>query len=135
MAATVSNSHDDDEDEYEDVHCNTKSSSSIELECALFNLEVSRLPGLPAGCRVEEVAGRGLGLVATSRLFPGDLVLTEAPLLTVPERVFFDPDITEKWMERAINQLGSGQREVELLLSFAPCHAPAPTQTQNCSFS
>ena len=89
-------------------------STTSEAECSLFNSVLEQKLGPPASCRIKEISGKGIGMVATRKLYPGDLVLAETPMLTMPEKVFDDKDhdVAEDWMERAINRLSSTQREV-----------------------
>jgi hypothetical protein len=97
--------------------------SSGQADCSLFNDALAALEEPPA-CRVRELAGKGIGMVAERRLFPGDLILAEPTMLVMPVAVFDgDREGTDDWLERNINRLGSGQRE--LLLSLTDSASPA----------
>ena len=40
------------------------------------------------GYEVQELPGRGYGLVATKRFYPGDLIIREKPIIDMPDKIF-----------------------------------------------
>jgi len=91
--------------------------SSGAADCSLFNRALQMMPCTPA-CEVKEVAGKGIGMVATKKLYPGDLILSEKPVMTMPVAIFDSGrDSTEDWLDKTINRLGSMERELLLSLS------------------
>merc|ERR1712117_599668 len=51
--------------------------------------------------KIVEIPCKGFGMVATKKLFPGDLILAEKPLFIVPEEVFSDVETCEEFLEKA----------------------------------
>jgi len=96
--------------------------SSGAADCSLFNQALQMMPSTPA-CVVKEIAGKGIGMVATKKLYPGDLILAEKPVMTMPVAIFdSDRESTEDWLDKKINRLGSMERE--LLLSLTDWNNP-----------
>jgi hypothetical protein len=97
--------------------------SSGQADCLLLNHALAALEEKPA-CSVRELAGKGIAMMAERRLFPGDIILSEPTVLVMPVAVFDGGrEGTDDWLERKINRLGSGQRE--LLLSLTDWASPA----------
>jgi len=91
--------------------------SSGAADCSLFNRALQMMPCTPA-CEVKEVAGKGIGMVATKKLYPGDLILAEKPVMIMPVAIFDSGrESTEDWLDKTINRLGSMDRELLLSLS------------------
>jgi len=67
--------------------------------------------------KIVEIPCKGFGMVATKKLFPGDLILAEKPLFIVPEEIFSDVETCEEFLEKATEKLSSEQRELFLGLS------------------
>lgn len=66
---------------------------------------------------VREIPCKGMGMIATHKLYPGDLILAEKPILKVPEDVFEDVESCEEFIEKEMNKLSSEDRELFLGLS------------------
>jgi len=91
--------------------------SSGAADCSLFNEALQKMPSPPA-CEVKEIAGKGIGMVATKKLYPGDLILAEKPVMTMPVAIFDSGrESTEDWLDKKINRLGSMERELLLSLT------------------
>jgi len=92
--------------------------------CIVFNRALEQnLPNLPTPCLIKKIAGKGIGMLALRKLYPGDLIVAEKPVLTMPRAVFdSDRQSTEDWLSKAINLLGSEDKE--LLLSLTDCCNP-----------
>jgi len=74
-------------------------------------------------CTIQGMAGRGIGVVASEKLFPGDLIMAELPLLVMPGPVFDgEAGASEAWLDRATNRLTCPQRE--LLHGLTDCRHP-----------
>lgn len=86
-------------------------------ECELFNSVLDEMCDDPAS-KVKEMAGKGIGMVALRKIYPGDLIFTEIPLFVMTGAVFDSGrDNTEEWLDKKINRLSSKQREVLLCLT------------------
>ena len=40
------------------------------------------------GYHIQELPGRGYGLVATKKFYPGDLIIREKPIIDMPDKIF-----------------------------------------------
>lgn len=90
-------------------------------EVELYNRALGQLEPAPA-CTVRRICGKGVALVATRRLYPGDLIISEAPMLTMPGLVWEDSEAATAWLDKRILRLSSQQREV--LLCLTDCRHP-----------
>jgi len=66
---------------------------------------------------VKKIHSKGMGMIATQKLYPGDLILAEKPMITVPEDIFEDVEKCEEFIDKEINNLSSRDRELILDLS------------------
>ena len=112
--------------------------------CAVFNRALERMPTLPA-CLVREIAGKGVGMLAQRKLYPGgkvsklisknlpgDLIVAEKPVLTMPQAIFdSDRESTIEWLDKSISQLGAVERE--LLLSLTD-HSSNPDDPEDLTY-
>jgi len=67
--------------------------------------------------KIVEIPCKGFGMVATKKLFPGDLILAEKPLFIISEEIFSNVEICEEYLEKAVEKLSCKQRELFLGLS------------------
>lgn len=51
------------------------------------------------------------------KLYPGEVILTEKPLIVIPDNIFEDHEKTDAFIERKINQMSCEDRETFLGLS------------------
>jgi len=94
----------------------------VNPDCALFNRALKQMSDNPA-CFIKEMPGKGIGMVARRKLYPGDLILSEKPALMMPQKVFDSSrDETEEWLDRAINRLNCEHRE--LFMALTDCTNP-----------
>lgn len=70
-----------------------------------------------ASFKITNISGKGMGMIATKKLYPGDAILTEAPLIVVSDDIFEDYEATEKFLDRAVNKLSCQDREAYLSLT------------------
>ena len=61
--------------------------------------------------RILPIPGKGQGMVATRKLYPGEVVMTERPLLVVPDTIFRDCSRVETFIERRINRMSCEDRD------------------------
>ena len=61
--------------------------------------------------RILPIPGKGQGMVATRKLYPGEVVMTERPLLVVPDTIFRDYSRVETFIERRINRMSCEDRD------------------------
>lgn len=89
---------------------------AVSPECLLYNKILEKMCKSPSFI-MKELAGKGIGMVAKRKLYPGDLILAEKPLFFMPEAVFEDVEAAEEWLDKAVNNLSSQQREIFMCLS------------------
>jgi len=85
-------------------HCSTN--CKIDLE----NIEAPAF-------QIVEILCKGFGMIATRKLFPGDLILAEKPIFIVPGAVYEDVETTEEFLDKEIHRVSSEERELFLSLS------------------
>jgi len=73
----------------------------------------------PLPYAIKEIATKGTGVVATRRIFPGEIIMREEPLFVVADKIFVDTEKTEKYLDKLINRLGS--EKVIQFLSLTDC--------------
>ena len=66
-----------------------------------------------------DIPGKGQGMIATTKIYPGDVIYAETPLIIVPDDIFNDVEACEEFLEKKINLLSSEDRE--LLLGLIDC--------------
>jgi len=87
--------------------------------CALYNSVLERMSVSPP-CRILPVPGKGVGMVAERKLYPGDLILAEAPLVFVPDHL--DMEGTQLLLEETVHRMTNIQKKV--LLCLSDCRNP-----------
>jgi len=60
--------------------------------------------------KILSIPGKGNGMIATRKLYPGEVIISETPLLVIPEKTFDNADKLESYLERQINKLSSDDR-------------------------
>lgn len=78
-----------------------------------FVLEKTEIPAFKA----VKIPCKGYGMIATRKLYPGDLILAEEPVLIVPDAIFEDVEQCEEFLEKEMNMLSSTKRELVLSLT------------------
>ena len=71
-----------------DNNGNNDSSKDDDEEEEISFIEVVAGAKASNGYMVRELAGRGCGLVATKRFYPGDLIIREKPIIVMPDKIF-----------------------------------------------
>jgi len=69
--------------------------------------------------KVTSLVGKGHGMIATRKVFPGEVILSETPLIVVPNRIFRDFQKVETFIERRLNVMSCEDRD--RFLSMADC--------------
>ena len=82
--------------------------------CKLYNSLLEMMPSKPP-CRIQMVPDRGAGMVALRKLYPGDLILIEPPLIFVPDMM--DGEATAALLEMVVAGMSETQREAVLCLN------------------
>jgi len=82
--------------------------------CNLYNSLLEMMPSNPP-CRIQMVPERGAGMVALRKLYPGDLILIEPPLIFVPDMM--DGEDTAALLEVVVAGMSETQREAVLCLN------------------
>ena len=67
--------------------------------------------------KIVKIPCKGYGMIATRKLFPGDLILAEKPVFIVPVAIFNDAEQCEGFLDKEMNKLSSCERELVLSLS------------------
>jgi len=60
---------------------------------------------------VVHLAGKGEGMIARKKLFPGDVVISEKPVVVVPQATFEDVEACEEFLEKKVNRMSCEDRE------------------------
>jgi len=66
---------------------------------------------------IVDISGKGQGMVAKRKLYPGEVILTESPFMIIPDKIFEDHDKTETFIEKKINKMSCEDRDKFLSLS------------------
>lgn len=66
---------------------------------------------------VVQIPCKGFGMIATRKLYPGDLILAEKPVFIVPDAIFEDVEKCEEFLGKETNKLSCDDRELFLSLS------------------
>ena len=82
--------------------------------CSLYNSLLEIMPSNPP-CRIQMVPQRGAGMVALRKLYPGDLILIEPPLIFVPDMM--DGEATAALLEVVVAGMSETQRKAVLCLN------------------
>jgi len=69
--------------------------------------------------KIVEIPCKGSGMIATRKLYPGDVILAEKPVLIVPDAIYSNVEKCEEYLEKEINKMGSVERE--FLLNLTDC--------------
>ena len=72
--------------------------------------------------QIVEISGKGTGLVAIKKLFPGDLIMFEKPLIVVPDDIYDDLEKVAKYLDKVVNRLSCPERE--LFFNLTDCRTP-----------
>eukprot|EP00092_Neocalanus_flemingeri_P070646 GFUD01086735.1.p1 GENE.GFUD01086735.1~~GFUD01086735.1.p1 ORF type:complete len:354 (-),score=82.93 GFUD01086735.1:105-1166(-) len=75
--------------------------------------------------KIVPIACKGSGMIATRKLYPGDIILAEKPVFIVPDAIFMDVEKCEEFLGREINKCNSEERE--LILDLTDCRDRDPT--------
>lgn len=69
--------------------------------------------------KIVQMPCKGSGMIATRKLYPGDLILAEIPTLIIPNATFENVKKCENFLEKEINKLSSDKRQ--LVLGLTDC--------------
>jgi len=69
--------------------------------------------------KTVDIPGKGQGTIATKKIYPGDILYAEKPVLTIPEHIFDNVEDCEDFVEKEVNKMSSSDRE--LLLNLTDC--------------
>jgi len=69
--------------------------------------------------RTIDIPGKGQGIIATKKIFPGDVIFAEKPLIIIPDAIFYNADDCEDFIEKEVNKMSCSDRE--RLLSLSDC--------------
>jgi hypothetical protein len=72
---------------------------------------------------IKKVPGKGNGMFATKRIYPGEIILREIPLLIVTDEIYNDQDKCERYLDRIVEKMPMHDRRRFLSL----------TDGRNCS--
>ena len=74
--------------------------------------------------KVVRIPCKGSGMIATRKIYPGDVILAEKPAIFVPNDIFEDVDLCESFLEGELNRMDSEERE--FVLSLTDCREKCP---------
>jgi len=60
---------------------------------------------------IRKISGKGTGMFASKKLYPGSVILAEKPLIIMPDEIFNDPELTANFLDKAINKMSSEDRQ------------------------
>jgi len=66
---------------------------------------------------VREIFGKGSGMFASKKIYPGEIILAEKPLLLVSDEIFQDSERLDTYLDKAVNKMSTEDREKFLDLS------------------
>jgi len=81
-----------------------------DLVALVEELNVNDGPKNEQSYEILSIPGKGNGMIATRKLYPGEVILAETPLFVVPDKIFQNVDNLESYLERRINKLSSDDR-------------------------
>jgi len=61
--------------------------------------------------KILQISGKGTGMIANKKIYPGDIILAEKPLILVPNAVFNDNQRIEPFLDKAVNKMSTIDRE------------------------
>ena len=73
--------------------------------------------------KIVEISGKGTGMVSQKKLYPGDLIMTEKPLIEVPGNIYDNLAKVVKYLDKVVDRMSSSDREV--FLNLTDCQRPA----------
>ena len=82
---------------------------------------------------VVSIPGKGRGMIATKKLYPGDIVISETPMIIVPDKVFDDAERMEGFLERKINAMN--QEDRTRFMDMAYCRTVDSNQFDEYQYS
>ncbi|XP_023321787.1 uncharacterized protein LOC111696421 isoform X2 [Eurytemora carolleeae] len=71
---------------------------------------------------IINIPGKGTGMIARRRIFPGKIILAEEPLLVVTDEIFASTEDTEEYIYNTLNKLGAAK--TQLFLELSDCRTP-----------
>jgi len=86
------------------------------------NDEVGDATAATTAYEVVKIPGKGTGLVAQQKFYPGDVIMFEKPLIVVSDNIYDDPEQVDKFLDKAVTRLSSQDRE--LFLNLTDCNSP-----------
>jgi len=68
---------------------------------------------------IKQIEGKGTGVIASRRIFPGEIIMVEKPLICVSKTMFDDIEKTEMYIDKQILKMGSDK--VNQFMSLTDC--------------
>lgn len=66
---------------------------------------------------IREICGKGSGMFASRKIYPGEIILAEKPLILVSDEIFQDSERLDNFLDKAVNKMSTEDREKFLELS------------------
>lgn len=60
---------------------------------------------------IREIYGKGTGMFASKKLYPGGVILAEKPLIIIPDEIFNVFELTDAFLDKAINKMSCEDRQ------------------------
>ena len=75
------------------------------------------------GCfNIVQIPGKGTGVVSRNKLYPGDLIMIEKPLIVVKGDIYDDLEKVKSYLDKVVTKMSSSDREV--FLNLTDCQQP-----------
>ena len=71
--------------------------------------------------KTVEIPSKGLSVVATRKIYPGELIMKEKPLIVVPNKIYENVEQVVKYLDKCVLRMSSGDRE--LFLGLSDCNS------------
>jgi len=71
---------------------------------------------------IREIPGKGIGMIAKRRIFPGELIMEEFPWIVISDAIYNDMEKTEKLLDKTVENMNADQ--ITEFLSLTDCRNP-----------
>jgi len=103
-----------------DNGANRKSTTNEYQDTMLGNVVLDQMGLILEGddtYEIKNIPGKGRGMFATRKIYPGEIIVREVPQIILCEEVFLDHDKCERFVEKEVNKMSDKQRRRFLSLT------------------
>jgi len=104
----------------DDNGANRKSTTNEYQDAIMGNVVLDQMGLILEGddsYEIKNIPGKGRGMFATRKIYPGEIIVREVPQIILCEEVFLDHDKCERFVEREVNKMSDKQRRRFLSLT------------------